>query len=62
MTVKTKSIYQKLADARAKFHQLKLVKTGKNKFAGYSYFELGDFLIPALECLWNEGLVSLVSF
>lgn len=56
------TIYRKLADARGKFHNLELVKTGKNKFAGYSYFELGDFLIPAMNCLRNEGLVAVASF
>ncbi len=54
-----KTIYEKLADARAAFHELELKKTGRNKFAGYDYFELGDFLIPALKCLHDEGLVPL---
>lgn len=58
----SKNIYGKLAAARKEFHSLKLTKTGKNKFAGYSYFELGDFLIPAMNCLNKEGLVPLVSF
>lgn len=57
------NIYSKLADAREAFHKLELVKTGRNAFAGYNYFELGDFLIPAMECLKEAGLVTLpVSF
>jgi len=56
------NIYGKLAEARAQFHALSLKKTGKNAFAKYSYFELGDFLIPAMECLKDNGLVPVISF
>lgn len=56
------SIYAKLADARAAFHKLKLTKSGHNKFAGYKYFELGDFVLPGMECLRNAGLVPVISF
>ena len=58
----TDSIYAKLATARIEFHGMELKKTGYNKFQGYSYFELGDFLIPAMGCLANVGLVPVVSF
>jgi hypothetical protein len=56
------SIYKKLSDAREHFHALELKKTGHNKFAGYKYFELGDFLIPALNVLKIYGIVSVISF
>lgn len=56
------SVYTKLNAARAKFHALKLEKTGHNKFAGYNYFELGDFLIPALRIFDEVGLCAVVSF
>lgn len=56
------SVYKKLNVAREKFHQLKLTKTGENKFAGYKYFELGDFLIPALGVFREVGLCAYVSF
>jgi hypothetical protein len=56
------SIYTKLNDAREKFHSLKLEKTGENKFAGYKYFELGDFLIPAMKVFKEVGLCAIVSF
>ena len=56
------SVYTKLNEARAKFHALKLEKTGHNKFAGYYYFELGDFLIPALRIFDEVGLCAIVSF
>jgi hypothetical protein len=37
-------------------------KSGENKFAGYEYFELGDF-IPAIHKIFNEvGLCGVVRF
>jgi hypothetical protein len=33
-----------------------------NKFAGYQYFELGDFLHPTLEIFDQLGLIGIVSF
>jgi hypothetical protein len=56
------SVYTKLNEARKRFHELKLEKTGHNKFAGYNYFELGDFLIPALKVFEEVGLCAVVSF
>lgn len=56
------SVFQKLNQAREKFHSLQLKKTGENKFAGYKYFELGDFLIPALQVFREAGLCAYVSF
>lgn len=58
----TMTVYKKLNDARQRFHELKLTKTGENKFAGYKYFELGDFLIPALKVFNEVGLCAIVSF
>lgn len=55
-------VYQALNAARAEFHTLQLKKTGKNAFAGYSYFELGDFLIPALGVFAKHGLCAYISF
>lgn len=56
------SVYKKLSDAREKFHALELKKTGHNKFANYYYFELGDFIIPALRIFKEVGLLGVVSF
>ena len=39
-----------------------LTKSGANKFAGYKYFELGDFL-PSIQRIFNDlGLVDVISF
>jgi hypothetical protein len=56
------NVYQRLSLAREKFHALKLTKTGRNTFAGYNYFELGDFLIPALAVFREVGLIGYVYF
>lgn len=56
------TIYQKLSNARKAFHARKLTKSGHNKFAGYKYFELGDFVQAGMECLDAEGLVPVISF
>lgn len=55
-------VYRKLAIARAKLRAQVLKKSGKNKFAGYDYFELGDFLHPTLQIFDELGLIGIVSF
>jgi hypothetical protein len=56
------AVYSKLAAARAMLRGTELKKTGHNKFAGYHYFELGDFLHPTLEIFDKLGLIGIVSF
>ena len=56
------NVYSKLVAARKSFHSKQLKKTGHNKFAGYDYFELGDFLIPALDSMAECGLSAVISF
>ena len=56
------SIYAKLNAARAAFHNTELKKSGHNKFAGYDYFELGDFLVPGMRCMADAGLCPVISF
>ena len=59
---KPQNIYAKLLKARQEFHAIKITKSGHNTFQNYKYFELGDFLIPAMECLAKQGLVPIVSY
>jgi hypothetical protein len=56
------NVYQKLNAARELFHSAELKKSGHNKFAGYKYFELGDFIVPALGIFDDVGLTSVISF
>jgi hypothetical protein len=56
------NVFQKLNEARSRFHKKALKKSGHNKFAGYNYFELADFIVPALEIFNEVGLISIVRF
>ena len=56
------SVHKKLMQARVKLLSVDMKKSGQNKFAGYSYFELGDF-IPHVQTIFNDlGLCGVVSF
>jgi hypothetical protein len=56
------SVHKKLMLARVKLQATEMKKSGLNKFAGYSYFELGDF-IPHIQTIFNDiGLCGVVSF
>ena len=55
------SVYSKLLSARIKLQSVKINKSGMNKFVGYSYFELGDFL-PTIQNIFQEvGLCGVIS-
>lgn len=55
-------VHHKLAKARHMLQQHNLVKTGENKFSGYKYFELADF-IPVVNLIFLEvGLCGIVSY
>jgi hypothetical protein len=55
-------VHKKLMAARVALQGKKLTKTGLNKFAGYKYFELGDFL-PEIQTIFNDlGLCGVVSY
>ena len=56
------NVYKKLNAARITLQGWDLSKSGHNKFAGYKYFELGDFL-PAINTIFDAvGLCGVVSF
>ena len=48
--------------ARIKLQNTELKKSGENKFAGYKYFELGDFLPQTMQIFHDLELCSVVSF
>ena len=56
------SVHSKLNKARIKFHSLPLKKSGHNTFAKYRYFELADFLVPALQICDEIGISCTISF
>jgi hypothetical protein len=56
------SVFTKLNQARIKLQNTELTKSGHNKFAGYRYFELGDFL-PTVQSIFSDlGLCGIVSY
>lgn len=56
------NIYQKLQKARVTLQEMNLKKSGKNKYAGFTYYELGDFL-PAINEICNKiGLCPIINF
>jgi ERF superfamily len=55
-------VYEKLQQARVKLQNVELKKSGHNKFAGYRYFELTDFL-PTVNSIFAElGLCHTLEF
>lgn len=56
------SIYEKLSNARIQFHSIPLKKSGENKYAGYKYFELGDFVVESIKALHSNGLSAFISY
>lgn len=56
------TVHKKLMEARIKLQNTELKKSGENKFAGYKYFELGDFLPQTMQIFHDLGLCSVVSF
>ena len=56
------SVYTKLMQSRLKLQNTDLKKSGHNKFAGYKYFELGDFLPTVQKIFADLGLCGVVSY
>jgi hypothetical protein len=55
-------VHKKLMQARMFLQQMALKKSGHNKFAGYQYFELGDFLPQINEIFYGQGLCGVISY
>lgn len=53
------NVYQKLQIARLALQAKELKKSGKNKFAGYEYFELHDFLPTVQTIFADTGLAAV---
>ena len=47
------NIYEKLNEARIRFQSANVKKSGKNTYAGYTYYELSDIL-PVINKLAKE--------
>jgi hypothetical protein len=56
------NIYRKLLEARAKFLEADVQKTGKNMHLSFKYFELDDIVPPATRIFKELGLFHVVNF
>ncbi len=56
------SIHKKINVLRQHIHSTPLKKTGYNSYSNYNYFELADFLVPALLKCIELDLCPVVSF
>lgn len=53
---KVKNIYQRLAEIKAELSRKEIKKSGHNKYGGYHYHELGDFLHHIAELNKKHGV------
>jgi hypothetical protein len=56
------SVYKKLQTVAVELQKTEIKKSGENKFAGFKYFELGDFLPTVNELFLKHGLAGYCSF
>ena len=56
------TVYDKLNEARLEFQKKNVKKSGQNKFAGYSYYELSDILPLINEIAKELKFTCVVSF
>lgn len=56
------SVHKKLMEARIALQSIQMKKSGTNKFAGYQYFELGDFLPHIQKIFQDIGLCGFISY
>lgn len=56
------NIYEKITKARKAFKDMNVPKTGKNAYAGYTYFELSDILKAVTDINEKLGLAVIENF
>lgn len=56
------NIYEKIQNVKFELAQRELKKSGENKFSGFKYYELGDFLPSIIELCNKYGLFTQITF
>ena len=56
------NIYQKIQAVKKELSERALKKSGENKFSGFKYYELGDFLPSIIELCAKYGLFTQITF
>lgn len=54
------NLNESIIKIRVELQNAKIKKTGKNKFAGFEYFELSDFLPKLNELMQQEGINDII--
>jgi hypothetical protein len=62
MKEEKKNIYIKIQNVKEKLLKENIKKSGKNKFAGYTYYELADFIPFIIKFCNEELLFTSISF
>lgn len=55
------NVYTKLQNCRVELQKKNVKKSGQNKFAGFNYYELADFIPVVNEMFAQNGLTSVFS-
>ncbi|MDR0423099.1 MAG: ERF family protein [Rickettsiales bacterium] len=56
------TIFEKMNIVKSELLKLNLKKSGANKFAGFNYYELGDFLPSIVDLCRENGLYTHITF
>ena len=56
------NVYKKLQEVKAELKTLTIKESGENKFAGFRYMELRDFLPHIVDLCHKHGLCTVISF
>ena len=56
------NLFEKIQAVRIDLAKMHLFKSGENKFAGYTYFELDDFIRPLNELMSKHKMTAIASF
>ena len=56
------TVHRKLMEARIRLQKTEIKKSGHNKFAGYNYFELADFIPAVQQIFYDVKLCGIVSY
>lgn len=56
------NIYEKLQEMRVELQNMELKKSGQNKFAGYTYYQLSDVLPYINQLMQKHKVASVVTF
>jgi hypothetical protein len=56
------NVYKKLMKCRIDLQKYDIKKSGFNKYAGYAYYELQDFLPKINELFYTHGLIGIIKF